>query len=226
MKALLRLYPGRWQQRYRAEVEALLEELPRTPRVAIDLIKGALLAHLDAEPTPAGAVSSGGSTAPTPLPMTARSLRLPEIAVHGILLSLLLGAVTGTVWLLVGGREASQGGYLNVVRDDGVLLYGALALASGAIGYLIGRGPWRDRSLRWRFVVIAFAWLVDGVILVVLGRRLADELDPPLAFIAWLIATGVGLQPLATAAGAWLAGDRHATAPASPVDREARAGAR
>jgi len=62
MKALLRLYPGRWQQRYRAEVEALLEELPRTPRVAVDLMKGALLAHLDAEPTPAGGVSSGGST--------------------------------------------------------------------------------------------------------------------------------------------------------------------
>jgi len=66
--------------------------------------------------------------------MTARSLRLPEIAVHGLLLSLLLGAVTGIIWLLVGGREASQGGFLNVARDDGVLLYGALALASGAIG--------------------------------------------------------------------------------------------
>jgi hypothetical protein len=66
--------------------------------------------------------------------MTARSLRLPEIAVHGVLLSLLLGTVTGIIWLLVGGREASQGGFLNVARDDGVLLYGALALASGAIG--------------------------------------------------------------------------------------------
>ncbi len=150
--------------------------------------------------------------------MTARSLRLREIAFHGVLLSLVLGTVTGIIWLLVGGREASQGGYLNVVRDDGVLLYGALALASGAIGYVIGRGPWRDRSLRWRFVAIALAWLVDGVILVVFGRLLAGELDPPFAVIAWLIATGVGLQPLATSAGTWLAGDRHATAPASPVD--------
>ncbi len=148
--------------------------------------------------------------------MTAHSLRPREIAVRGVLLSLLLGVVTGIIWLLVGGREASQGGFLNVVRDDGVLLYGALALASGAIGYAIGRGPWRHLSLPSRFAVIAFAWLVDGVILVVFGRILADELDPPLAVIAWLVATGAGLQPLATLAGAWLAGIRHPTAPASP----------
>jgi len=53
---------------------------------------------------------------------------------------------------------------------------------------------------------------------VVLGRLLAGELHPPVAALAWLVATGAGLQPLATSAGTWLAGDRHATAPASPVD--------
>lgn len=97
--------------------------------------------------------------------MTARSLRPREIAVHGVLLALVLGILTGIIWLLVGGREASQGGFFNVVRDDGVLLYGTLALASGAIGYALGRGPWCERSLRSRFLVIAFAWLLDGVIL-------------------------------------------------------------
>ena len=156
--------------------------------------------------------------------MTARSLRLPEIAVHGLLLSLLLGAVTGIIWLLVGGREASQGGFLNVVRDDGVLLYGALALASGAIGYVIGRGPWRDRSLRPQFVVIAFVWLVDGVILVVFGRLLAGELHPPVAALAWLVATGAGLQPLATSAGTWLAATRRRQHQRTLGANEARSG--
>ncbi len=141
-------------------------------------------------------------------PATTRSLRSREIVVHGVLLALVLGTLTGIIWLLVGGREASQGGFVNVARDDGVLIYGALALASGAIGYLIGRWPWRDRPLRLQFVVIAFAWLLDGVILVAFGRILADELDPTAAAFAWLVATGAGLQPLATSAGAWLAGIR------------------
>lgn len=148
--------------------------------------------------------------------MTARSFRPRELAVHGVLLSLALGLMTGIIWLLVGGREASQGGFLGVVRDDGVLLYGALALASGAIGYAIGRGPWRDRSSRSQFVVIAFAWLVEGAILVVFGRLLADELHPPVAAFAWLVATGAGLQPLATSAGAWFATTRRQTAPTPP----------
>ena len=147
-------------------------------------------------------------------PTTTRAFRPRELVVHGAVLSLLLGAVTGIVWLLVGGREASQGGFLNVARDDGVLL----ALASGAIGYVIGWGPWRDRSSRPQFVVIALAWLVDGVILVVFGRLLAGELHPPVAALAWLVATGAGLQPVAASAGAWLARNRQATAPAFPVD--------
>ena len=141
-------------------------------------------------------------------PATTRAFRPRELVVHGAVLSLVLGTVTGIIWLLVGGREASQGGFLNVARDDGVLLYGALALASGAIGYLIGRGPWHDRSLRPQFVVIAFAWLVDGVILVVFGRLLAGELHPPVAALAWLVATGAGLQPVAASAGAWFAATR------------------
>ncbi len=66
-----------------------------------------------------------------------------------------------------------------------------------------------------RFVVIALAWIVDGVILVVFGRILADELHPPLAVIAWLVATGAGLQPLATWAGAWFAATRQQRAPTS-----------
>lgn len=59
MKALLRLYPSRWQRRYRAEMEALLEELPRTPRVAVDR-EGSLMAHMDADPATSSVLSDGG----------------------------------------------------------------------------------------------------------------------------------------------------------------------
>jgi len=105
MKALLRLYPGRWQQRYRAEVEALLEELPRTPRVAVDLIKGALLAHLDAEPTPAGGVSSGGSTS-TERPAPGVPHGLPMLTLGVVLVSLPLFLVSGALLMLAAAQTA------------------------------------------------------------------------------------------------------------------------
>lgn len=78
--------------------------------------------------------------------MTARPFHPREIVLHGVLLALVLGTVTGIIWLLVGGREASQRGFLGVVRDNGILLYGALALASGTIGYALGR--WLGESDR------------------------------------------------------------------------------
>ena len=105
MKALLRLYPGRWQERYRAEVEALLEELPRTPRVAVDLIKGALLAHLDAEPTPAGGVSSGGSTS-TERPAPGVPHGLPMLTLRVVLVSLPLFLVSGALLMLAAAQTA------------------------------------------------------------------------------------------------------------------------
>jgi hypothetical protein len=104
MKALLRLYPGRWQQRYRAEMEALLEELPRTPRVAVDLMKGALLAHLDAEPTPAGGVSSGGSTSTErPAPGVPHG---PPMLTLRVLISLPLFLVSGALLMLAAAQTA------------------------------------------------------------------------------------------------------------------------
>jgi hypothetical protein len=46
MRLLLRLYPRPWRRRYQREVEAVLLEMPRGPRVAWDLLRGALDAHL------------------------------------------------------------------------------------------------------------------------------------------------------------------------------------
>jgi hypothetical protein len=44
--AALRVYPEGWRERYELEVRALLEQSPATPATVIDLLRGALDAHL------------------------------------------------------------------------------------------------------------------------------------------------------------------------------------
>jgi hypothetical protein len=48
MKWLLRLYPPAWRRRYGAEMADLLDELPGGPGVALDLVREAGRAHLQA----------------------------------------------------------------------------------------------------------------------------------------------------------------------------------
>lgn len=54
MKGLLRLYPRDWRGRYEAEVAALLEEQRASPAVILDLLRGALDAHLRPQLGPTG----------------------------------------------------------------------------------------------------------------------------------------------------------------------------
>jgi len=46
MRALVRLYPRRWRDRYESEILALLDERPMSIADGIDLVRGALDAHL------------------------------------------------------------------------------------------------------------------------------------------------------------------------------------
>jgi hypothetical protein len=47
MKSLLKLYPRRWRERYGAELEAFLDATSWTPRLLLDLLKGAVDANLN-----------------------------------------------------------------------------------------------------------------------------------------------------------------------------------
>ncbi|MDQ3552869.1 MAG: hypothetical protein M3395_00450 [Chloroflexota bacterium] len=93
MKALLRLYPARWLDRYRGEMEALLDDIPPSPRVALDLMKGALMAHLDGEQAQSETVLVGAPTTAEEQP-GARSRRrshwllfaLPFLVIASVLL--------------------------------------------------------------------------------------------------------------------------------------------
>ncbi|MDQ6743553.1 MAG: hypothetical protein M3Z97_11700 [Candidatus Dormibacteraeota bacterium] len=49
MRRLLRLYPRSWRRRYGREMEALVAQTPATPRAVLDLLRGALDAHLHGE---------------------------------------------------------------------------------------------------------------------------------------------------------------------------------
>lgn len=49
MSRLVRFYPMTWRRRYEAEMLQLLDKRPRTPREALDLIRGAIDAHLHPE---------------------------------------------------------------------------------------------------------------------------------------------------------------------------------
>lgn len=62
MKALLRLYPSTWRARYEAEVTAVLEQRGSRLTDALDIIRGALDAHL--HPVAAGdpSASRGGAS--------------------------------------------------------------------------------------------------------------------------------------------------------------------
>lgn len=53
MSLWLRLYPRAWRERYGAEVEELLASEPRTLRLWLDLVAGAIDAHTNPQWTPA-----------------------------------------------------------------------------------------------------------------------------------------------------------------------------
>ena len=48
MNPLLRLYPREWRERYGDELAAILEERPAGPSLVLDVIRGALDAHVRA----------------------------------------------------------------------------------------------------------------------------------------------------------------------------------
>jgi len=48
MRALLRLYPRRWRERYGEEFELVLRSTPPGPGTVLDVVRGALDAHLRA----------------------------------------------------------------------------------------------------------------------------------------------------------------------------------
>jgi len=81
MKKLVALYPRAWRERYGEEFLALLDEQPMTPRVVVDLLRGALDAHL--HPQKGGTVPRAASGVVPPAASSARAnILMGAVLIH------------------------------------------------------------------------------------------------------------------------------------------------
>ncbi len=85
MKHLVYLYPRAWRARYGDEFLALLDARPATPRVAVDLILGAVDAHLHLKTQPA---RTGHTIAPVE---GTRAAIMPSSAVGSLCANMAMG---------------------------------------------------------------------------------------------------------------------------------------
>jgi hypothetical protein len=78
MSIWLRLYPHAWRERYGDELEELLASEPRTLRMGLDLIAGAIDAHENPQWTPVAAPEGGHKTMITFLSSCGRASYTPK----------------------------------------------------------------------------------------------------------------------------------------------------
>ena len=119
-----------------------------------------------------------------------------------VLLTLALGTTVAASWLVFGGR-AAFGGPDRVLEQFWPAIYGSQALLAALCGLWVGRV---EPSRVWMLTLVTGAWLGELLALTLGGHLLANELDPPVAWFYWWMATGGPLQPVAASAGGLLAG--------------------
>ena len=100
---LLRMYPARWRRRYGDEMADLLGRQPLTLSPALDLVRGALDAHLHPELVRPALIAEGGPH------MNFSTLKRPS-AVAPLAMSLAaLGLVLGHIAIVGVVRQADEG---------------------------------------------------------------------------------------------------------------------
>jgi hypothetical protein len=152
MTRLLRLYPAAWRQRYEAEMLDLLAQRPRTGRDLVDLVRGAVDAHL--HPQVAGAT----------MPWTHRIPGGLTIAT-GALLGIAAICATVPGWSTVSGTFAGlavltmlialAGDYLMAVRRATAIGIAVLALAF----MVVNLAPWGIAFLTY---MAGIFWFLGG----------------------------------------------------------------
>lgn len=132
MRALLALYPSAWRRRYGSEFAALLDAQPLSPALILDIVLGAIDAHLDPQ------VAEDGDD---PL-----RRRMKEVVMDG----LRSRSVVTAVGLLLPVALLVAAYLIPDVISDGAV-FGSLAIATAlATGLIVGRW-WAPLSL-----VVAF----------------------------------------------------------------------
>lgn len=71
--------------------------------------------------------------------------------------------------------------------------------------YLIARWRQRGAPAAWLAAIAVSAWLMEGLVLTIIGAPLvANELDPEIAWYYWLAATAGPMQPAVAFTASWL----------------------
>lgn len=210
------LYPHAWRNRYEAELQALLEEAPLTPRILIDLLRGALDAHVHPRGLPASPPRRMRATISATLSCWialvflgagfAKATEDPPFRAH---------AIPGAAWLSVAALALTGAG--------------VMALAGAPLAFTVLRQAWLERTPVLRravgFTVLApaaFAALT-GLVSAVAARNQGSASPGDALVVVWaglavLIGAGCALaaragllnarlpawQLVLGVAGAWL----------------------
>jgi hypothetical protein len=146
MKALLRLYPRSWRERYGREMEILLEQLPGEIGVGLDLLLGAAAAY--------ATVVRGN-----------RLLSAAGAYLHGLCVAVLLQAIAFVSFILIAQRSTSS-----TYIDFGNVRFGAYVRPSflfyGSASLI------QNLNLDWLPSAIILLTLVAGLALVLAAPRL------------------------------------------------------
>jgi hypothetical protein len=130
-----------------------------------------------------------------------------------VILTLGMGAATATSWSLFFRSLDSYGiGPAEIVQPARLAVYATQLGLVGLLLYALARWRFRRMTGTTLAVAVGAAWLLEGVVLTVVGEPLvANELDPSIAWYYWLAATAGPLQPAVAFVGGWF-GLRHAAA--------------
>jgi hypothetical protein len=127
-----------------------------------------------------------------------------------IAMTLGMGLAVTVSWFAFGRGDSYGLEPLDVLTQRRLWIYGSQFVVIGAFLYALTRTRLQAVSAVTLWASVTSAWLLEGVVLTVIGAPLvANELDPHVAWYFWLVATAGPLQPVAAFVGGWL-GLRHA----------------
>ncbi len=178
---ILALYPQAWRDRYEAELRALLEDRQLTAGTVIDLLRGALDAHLE----PGGLV-------PTPRERMRGTLAATlSCWIAFVLLGAAFAKATEDIPFQVAGHEHWLLGSTRRLIIPIAVLCGAVVVIAGApLAYSVLRQAWRERTPALiRAVGVA---VVAAAMLVVVTAGLVFYASSSSGYVPGAVNHGVG----------------------------------
>ena len=131
-----------------------------------------------------------------------------------------MGVATAISWSLFFRSLDSYGlDPASILRPARLAVYAMQFLLVGAFVCALARWRFRRMTCTTLAVAAGVAWVLEGVVLTVIGEPLvANELDPSIAWYYWLAATAGPLQPTVAFVGGCV-GLRDAPTPGEPTGR-------